>query len=398
MRLPTLLVLSFTGALACSAGKDVSEPVGARPGVDGGAMPPAPGGDDGLEPPTSGLDAGELPGVPEPPDDAACVAIAAKAVPQKQPADIIFGIDSSPSMNQEVGFVRAQMNTFAKKILDGGVDVRVIMLAEYDQKLFGIQTNGLCIAPPLGSGTCPKDHNPPHYHRLTDPGFGPAPENGIRVGSTDVLNFFVQRWPVYSKLLRPDALLHYVVVTDDDATAIDSNGKTLAPNINSAEKFIAEIKSRDAAAAAKMRYSGIFCHTKCADAMAVGAVHMDLVTRTGGVAGDLCKQDFGPVFDELAKGVVREAKITCDWSIPAPPSGEKLDPARVNVRATMGDGSKTDLAKVASRAACGAGEGWYYDDPNAPRRVVPCPASCTRLQADPKASVDVLFGCKTVVR
>ena len=48
-------------------------------------------------------------------------------------------------------------------------------------------------------------------------------------------------------------------------------------------------------------------------------------------------------------------------------------------------------------AGCADKEGWYYDDENAPDKVVACPATCTRIQAAQNAQVDLLFGCETII-
>ena len=39
----------------------------------------------------------------------------------------------------------------------------------------------------------------------------------------------------------------------------------------------------------------------CDDAAALGFVYMGLVKDTGGVLGNLCKQDFAPVWNEVSK-------------------------------------------------------------------------------------------------
>jgi hypothetical protein len=53
---------------------------------------------------------------------------------------------------------------------------------------------------------------------------------------------------------------------------------------------------------------------------------------------------------------------------------------------------------VAAASSCGESGGWYYDDPSAPAHILACPASCDALQAAPEASVELLLGCKTVLR
>ena len=51
---------------------------------------------------------------------------------------------------------------------------------------------------------------------------------------------------------------------------------------------------------------------------------------------------------------------------------------------------------VQSPADCAANGGWYYDDNTNPTQVLVCPSTCTAIQSDPNAKVDVLFGCQTI--
>lgn len=90
--------------------------------------------------------------------------------------------------------------------------------------------------------------------------------------------------------------------------------------------------------------------------------------------------------------------LPCAWQIPVPPSGAALDPARVNVRLSQPDGSSLSLPSVVAAPDCGANAGWYYDDALAPSRVLACPATCDALGVAPETRVDLLFGCKTVLR
>jgi hypothetical protein len=197
----------------------------------------------------------------------------------------------------------------------------------------------------------------------------------------------IDAYPSYRDQLRPDSLKTFVAVTDDDATD--------AP-INTADAFIAAVDGLDVGGAlwSGWRYSSIYCFTQCEQAAEIGAVHADLVAKTGGVGGDLCLQDFGPVFDELARQVLEGVQLTCDWEIPAAPSGEVFDAVRTNVELML-DGAREPLAKAPSQAGCGDQGGWHYDDEEAPSRVQACPATCTRIQAANDASVDILFGCAT---
>jgi hypothetical protein len=94
---------------------------------------------------------------------------------------------------------------------------------------------------------------------------------------------------------------------------------------------------------------------------------------------------------QKAMADVRSSALACDYAIPAAPSGEKLDRNKVNVL------QQTGAAKspIPHNAECKAGQGWRYDNPDNPSRIIICEETCTTLRADPTASIDVVFGCET---
>jgi len=315
-----------------------------------------------------------------------CAGVSRTAENRLQPADIIIGIDTSGSMDEEAAFVQENMNAFSQQITASGIDVRVILVAAEQPPmmtgggLFGGDDDddfGICIGAPLGSGMCPADSKPPVYTHVN-----------TEVGSNDVLSVLINAYPSYKAQLRADSLKTFVSVTDDDAED---------PPINSAQGFISAVQGlepMDPVFWSNWHYSSIYCFTACEQAAAVGAVHDDLVTQTAGVRGDLCLQDFKPVFDALAKQVLEGVKLECDWDIPDPMANQTFDAKKTNVQVTL-DGALTPLGKAATVAECADRDGWHYDDEAAPTRVVACPASCTRIQAANAASVDILFGCAT---
>jgi hypothetical protein len=312
-----------------------------------------------------------------------CAAISETATNQLQPADIIFAIDNSGSMDEEIVFVREQLNRFSQLITDSGIDVRIIVISAaigmQDPDSDGDsdeQDNGVCIDAPLGSGSCPDDSLAPRYVHVAE-----------EVGSSDALNLFVDTFPRWRDQLRPNATKTFVVVTDDDASD---------EPLNSASAFTSAITALDPQFAS-FTFSGIYCFSECPDAAEIGRVYIDLVAQTMGVGGDLCLQDFAPVFDDLADAVIGASQLDCEWDIPAPPPGETLDPSLVNVQYTpSSSGVEETVVNHDNGGACAGGEGWHYDNNTAPTRVIACPATCTRLQADPNAKLDVLFGCQTI--
>jgi hypothetical protein len=93
--------------------------------------------------------------------------------------------------------------------------------------------------------------------------------------------------------------------------------------------------------------------------------------------------------------VISTSGLECSWAIPVAPSGETFDRDRVNVEYSVAGAAAQPLLQVADAAACGDRSGWHYDSAGDPQRIVACPNTCSQLQQDPAAQVDVLFGCST---
>jgi hypothetical protein len=87
---------------------------------------------------------------------------------------------------------------------------------------------------------------------------------------------------------------------------------------------------------------------------------------------------------------VRRRAASCDYTIPPPPPGQELDHDLVNVIHTENGKPKA----IGYSAGCGDPNGWRYDDPAAPKRILLCDASCDTVR-ESSGRVDVLFGCAT---
>jgi hypothetical protein len=128
--------------------------------------------------------------------------------------------------------------------------------------------------------------------------------------------------------------------------------------------------------------------------------NLDAIAQAGGTK--MAFQVAAGTADQLVaafKAIQMQAALACTFAVPAPPSGQSLDPMRVNVRfnpnGTMG--AATDLGMVSGLGQCGAQGGWYFDNPAAPTSVTLCDASCQVVNAAPNASISLVFGCKTNV-
>jgi hypothetical protein len=96
---------------------------------------------------------------------------------------------------------------------------------------------------------------------------------------------------------------------------------------------------------------------------------------------------------QVALAKVRGNALPCSYDVPSKVGDGEVEIGLVNVLLTPG-GGKTKI--LPQNPACN-GEGWQYDKPVMPERIVFCPSSCQALKADFSAKVQILLGCKTEV-
>jgi hypothetical protein len=92
-----------------------------------------------------------------------------------------------------------------------------------------------------------------------------------------------------------------------------------------------------------------------------------------------------------------DAAIPCELALPEPPLGDALAPDEVNLEYEGAQCVLTPFAAVASAADCGDEDGWHYDDPAAPERILLCPRSCERVSG-PGGNLHYSVGCATRIR
>lgn len=309
-----------------------------------------------------------------------CAAVSEQAENELAPVDIIFAIDTSGSMSDEKNFVQQQMNIFSQQIFLANIDHHVVMIAEESP-------DGPCINVPLGSGNCPQDTKLPEYLHVFQ-----------TVGSSNALDQILATEPEWSTALRPGSIKHFVVVSDDNSgmAAQTFHDALVALNPEYASYIFHAIVAFEAPDPLECFGGASCCAGPIPLSADVGDVYIELVNSSGGVAGDLCDQEFGPVFNQIAQSVQTTVPLACEWDIPDPPEGETFDPTKVNVELTL-DGVLEEVYFVESANDCMGGDGWYYLPDNvAPEQIRICPETCLRVQDATEASVDILFGCETV--
>ncbi|WP_394839409.1 hypothetical protein LVJ94_21215 [Pendulispora rubella] len=88
---------------------------------------------------------------------------------------------------------------------------------------------------------------------------------------------------------------------------------------------------------------------------------------------------------------IRDTVQSCDFDLVHPNGAPNIDPAKVNVVYTAGNGTDTNLKKDPQN-------GWTYDSESAPKKVLLKGSSCTTLKNDPGGKIRIVVGCATDVK
>ncbi len=131
------------------------------------------------------------------------------------------------------------------------------------------------------------------------------------------------------------------------------------------------------------------------------AAALDGIANAGGTGKSFLVDTNQNASDQFlqAMNAIRGAALSCAYLIPPPPPNEELDYGAINVQYTPEGGMATLIPQVPYLAACPAdGLAWYYDNSKPPKQILLCPSACNTISGDLKGQVDVLVGCKTVIK
>jgi hypothetical protein len=355
--------------------------------------------------------------------DMSCATATATATVTRRPVDIIWVVDNSSSMREEIENVAGGLDAFARYIADRDLDYRVILLSlkcdtsgptiQCATTRGGSARYGVCVRGGISGGTRCED-GPRFFHvdcdiKSTQPLEQVLGTLGQTMGYTEGTERGSRPW---RWLLRPEATKAFVFVTDDNARLGADRFEHFRgegpppwrnPVTTSTSLFLPP-------GILEPEWGGLFEGYKanaiygyaCPSGADPGATYTELVRRTGGVRADICAppSSWGALFESIATAVVESSRIDCELDIPEPSPGFMLSPNRLNVQITPRSGDPVRLGRAADAAACGTALGWYYDDPAAPTKVILCPSACERAQAAVDAggaSIEVQFGCESAL-
>lgn len=347
-----------------------------------------------------------------PPTDApiqACAGTSIVAELAALPVDIVWVVDNSSSMADEIAAVREGINAFATQLSETSIDYHLVMLSKRGAAQAG-DLWPVCVPMPLAAADCGDNQRFLHSD---------FPKEGIKsvqpleqlLGSLDQTQGYKigdsggRGGSPWRDFLRQDSSKAIVVVSDDNSRL--SSSAFLNTNGGAVSTVSGGSTTCQVPPGLKKPYwNGLFDHL-VVHAMVgpTGATYRELAELTGGTVADIAQAGgaqspaWNAFFEAVATQVVSAAQISCSVPIPTPPAGQTLDPTRVNVAVSSNDapGGKRALGQVPGQAACANDAGWYFDD--ATTHVQLCPAACAEMNAvlDPaQRGADVIFGCETV--
>lgn len=327
---------------------------------------------------------------------------------EEKPVDIIFVIDNSGSMDDEIVGVENNINdNFATIIEASGIDYRVIMISRHGRA----SSNDICVAEPLSGTSCsPIPDNPVNGPRFF--------HYDYRISSRDSLQRVLWTWDEpdvhgtapdgWRGWLREDAFKVFVEITDDGSTAELPGG--LEPTAENFENALFNLEPSHFGTPGRRNYRfhsivGIadnspasdpwqpqqpVVNDECPDAVRPGIEYQRLSIATGGLRYPVCQwQSYDPVFQEIAQGIIDEARIGCELALPEVPEDLAVDPNAIVLQYVDPPDSLPRQITRSNVDNCGDSNFYVEND-----TIKLCPLLCQEVSATETGDLYVYAGCQ----
>ena len=346
---------------------------------------------------------------------AACVHV--DAVPRYNPADVVFVVDNSGSMSDEIAALQANINaSFATPLLNT-LDLQVIALV-----LHGASSFELCVPQPLSGNTnClgPPIEVPGQFRhfssniqshdalcKLLD---------SLTGDLTDDFGLHPNGWLPY---LRQDAFKAFTILSDDgtictyDGMSWNDNDSQPGGQIvaDAWDAALLGISPAQFGTAGQRKYGffsmiGIipknaqndpylpsepYVFQECPNfgSFAPGSAYQQLSILSGGHRSSVCDTaNYNVALSNMVASITESARIECRYELPSAPVGMTIDTSHVLVEQTTANGVK-NLTQVSGAINCIA-DAFYLEGSD----VVLCPGSCGQAENDPSTELDVAYLC-----
>ncbi len=376
-----------SGGLGLGGASGGGGAAGAGASAGGGASGAGGVGDAGLPDVSFTYDAG---GTTDGGVGDACAAVTAKAEPK--PLDMYIMLDKSGSMGSDcnIGSSTASKWCYAVNALSGfftstsapgmGVALQYFPISGYSCTGNG----GTEATPAVALGLLPGNLN-----ALQNSLNGTVPDGGntpIEAGLRGLIDYT-------AKNKKPNRVMIAILITDGSPNACNTSGT-----------YMAGLASAHFAASGVRTFvigmTGASFATL--EQIAAGGGTTTHPDNVGGVT-DACGNGNGPCYHwnvgngnpqafVAALQAIQQSAVGCQYNVPKSDAGI-VDPDKIEVQYTPGSGAVQKLQKVANAGACGAGDGWHYDNNANPTTIILCPATCTKVTNDAKAKIDIVLGC-----
>ncbi|MBI5549845.1 MAG: putative metal-binding motif-containing protein [Deltaproteobacteria bacterium] len=331
-----------------------------------------------------------------------------------RPIDILLVVANNGTMNEEIRAVEENINaSFAAILEQSGIDYRVIVLSKYG---YGGSTGNyaLCISPPLGgnascTGTCPVNTDR-FFHYSVDIGAHDSLSQILATyGASDACGLAPKGW---AQWLRPGAARIFIEISDNGPntgcnengfTADDFEGRLFATSLefgsSTARDYrfhsIVGLRENDPASSAWLPEAPLVaarCTGNGGYVQDPGLEYQELSVRTSSLRYPICQyQSFDAIFTEVAKAIVVESEISCEFSVTAVPGDSSMDNTALDMVGHNG-GGRVALVHVPGPEAC-AGNAFYTEGTT----IRLCPDACVLWRTDPSAKAEVTFTCQRQV-
>jgi hypothetical protein len=306
-----------------------------------------------------------------PSGDAACGTVKKQA--QQIPVDLVFGIDTSFSMDFENKWtsLSAALDSFVDDPASSGLNLGIQFFPLRDTCVVSAYED---LAVPLGP------------QATVAPAIRAAIEGKRMAGGTPTVQLLQGLVAYVQANAKPGIKPIIVLATDGvpDATCLSTPDGGTPNSLANAEMVAASAFGGTPSIPTFVIGVGSDLTALNALAAAGGTTSATLVN----VANDAgnAEQAF---IDAL--NAIRQQAVPCNFALP---SGS-IDPTLTNVVYTPGTGPDQTFVYVGTAADCSKApsDGWYFDNPTQPTQVILCSGACNVVKADPSAEVDVELGC-----
>ncbi|MBK8253305.1 MAG: VWA domain-containing protein [Polyangiaceae bacterium] len=175
------------------------------------------------------------------------------------------------------------------------------------------------------------------------------------------------------QIANPDYVSTVILVTDGEPTTPCNT------NVN------------NIAAIAANAYNGYGIRTYVIGIAEVSQTTIEIIAGAGGGKAFIIGSSAN-VQTEMATALnsIKKDFVSCRLTLP---NQDIFDSTKATLVFTPSMGAPQSLMNVGNSGACGAGDGWYYDDPANPTEIILCPTTCTSVKADVNAKLQLSIDC-----